>query len=203
MSFILQQTAEDNYFETEQITRESFWNLYKPVCDEHLVLHKIREHACYVRQLDLVAIMDNLVVGNIVSTKAFVELSNNQHIEVLCVGPISVHPSHQNKGVGSMLINESIKIAKNMGFPGMVLFGNPDYYKRFGFKNAESFSITTKDGLNFDAFMALEMFDHSLACVKGKFHESSVYTVDTDELLEFDKQFPVKEKKVTDTQLSI
>lgn len=51
---------------------------------------------------------------------------------------------------------------KEANYPAIILFGNPGYYKRFGFVNAEKFRITTKDYKNFDAFMALELFENSL-----------------------------------------
>ena len=69
---------------------------------------------------------------------------------------------------------------EELGFNGMILFGNPNYYPRFGFKNAEEFNITTKEGMNFDPFMALELRDKGLSAVHGKFF--------LDDSAEFDEQ---------------
>lgn len=85
----------------------------------------------------------------------------------------------------------------------MILFGNPDYYHRFGFRNAKEFDITTKDYQNFEPFMVLELFENALTQVKGKFIEDESFNVNEDELNEFEKQFPYKEKLVTDTQLKM
>jgi len=82
----------------------------------------------------------------------------------------------------------------------MILFGNPEYYHRFGFVNAEEHQITTKDNLNFEPFMALEIQDNSLANVNGRFFEDEAFLVDENELVEFEKQFPFKEKLVTETR---
>ncbi len=203
MNLLVKQINQNDFAITENITREAFWNVYKPGCSEHLVLNKLRKSQSYIKELDLVAMNNNQVVGHIISTKAKVVDSLNKEYEVLCVGPLSVLPDFQKKGIGGKLMKESIKIAKRLGFRGMILFGNPDYYHRFGFRNAKEFEITTKDYQNFEPFMALELFKNALIDVKGRFVEDESFNVDEDELIEFEKQFPYKEKLVTDTQLKM
>lgn len=203
MNLLIKQTSREDFSITENITREAFWNVYKPGCSEHLVLHNLRKSQSYIKELDLVAFYNNQIVGHIISTKAKVVDSLNKEYEVLCVGPLSVLPDFQKKGIGGKLMKESIKIAKRLGFRGMILFGNPDYYHRFGFKNAKEFGITTKDYQNFDPFMTLELFENSLIDVGGRFIEDESFNVNEDELNEFEKQFPYKEKQVTDTQLKM
>lgn len=129
-------------------------------------------------------------------------MQNNEH-EVLCVGPLSVLPEFQKKGIGSKLMNEAISESKNAGYCGMILFGYPEYYHRFGFKNAQEYGITTKDGENFEPFMALELLPKGFEDVTGKFFEDDVFVTQPDELIEFEKQFPHKEKLVTDTQFKL
>lgn len=203
MNLIIKQTSREDFSITENITREAFWNIYKPGCSEHLVLHNLRKSHSYIKELDLVAFYNNQIVGHIISTKAKVVDSLNKEYEVLCVGPLSVLPDFQKKGIGERLLKESIEIARRLGFSGMILFGNPDYYHRFGFKNAKEFEITTKDYQNFEPFMALELFENSLIDVRGRFIEDESFNVNEDKLNEFEKQFPYKEKQVTDTQLEM
>ncbi len=201
MKPLIQPANQKDFKITENITREAFWNIYKPGCDEHLVLNKLRNSKSYFGELDLVAIFENEIVGHIISTKAkVVDAQKNVH-EVLCLGPVSVIPNFQKNGIGSKLINESIKVATELGFSGIILFGNPEYYHRFGFKNAKKYGITTKDGQNFEPFMALELQEKSLKNISGKFFEDECFTTKEAELVEFEKQFPYKEKRVTDTQL--
>jgi len=200
METLIQVAAQKDFKITENITRETFWNLYKPGCNEHLVLNKLRNSKSYIRELDLIAVFENEIIGHIISTKAkVVDLLNNEH-EILCVGPITVLLDFQKNGIGSKLINESIKVAKKIGYPGMILFGNPEYYHRFGFVNAEKYRITTKDNQNFEPFMALEIQKKGLTNVNGKFFEDKSFSIDEDELIEFEMQFPYKEKTVTETQ---
>jgi predicted N-acetyltransferase YhbS len=201
MKILIERTTENDFFQTENITRESFWNLYKPGCDEHLVLHNIRKSKSYIGELDFVAVFENEIVGHIISTKAKIIDSQNNEYEILCVGPLSVSSVFRKRGIGSELLNESIKVAKKLDYKGMILFGNPDYYHRFGFRNAQEYNITTKDGHNFEPFMALELQTNGLANMKGKFFEDNAFVSQPNELIEFEKRFPYKEKLVTDTQL--
>jgi len=199
MEILIQSATQNDFCKTEIITREAFWNIYKPGCDEHLVLHKLRKSNSYIPELDLIAIYENEIIGHIISTKAKVSDSLNEH-EILCVGPIAILPDYQKNGIGSKLIKVSIKIAKDLGYKGMILFGNPEYYHRFGFVNAEKYCITTKENQNFEPFMVIEIQEKGLNNVKGKFFEDESFSIDEAELVEFEKQFPFKEKRVTDTQ---
>ena len=83
----------------------------------------------------------------------------------------------------------------------LYFFGDPEYYKRFGFINTKEYGIQTSSGENFDAFMTLELYNGSLKPVSGKFFASDSFEVTEEELENFEKKFPHKEKHVTDTQL--
>lgn len=194
MQIHIQQTKTEDFRITENITREAFWNLFQPGCDEHLLLHNLRKSNSYVPELDLVALNGNEMIGHLLITKAkVVDMQGVEH-QVLCVGPVSVLPELQMKGVGAKLLNESIAIAKALGYAAMILFGHPDYYHRFGFVNAQKYGITTKDGKNFEPFMALELYPNALQTVTGKFYEDNAFEVNQEQLVEFEKLFPHKEK---------
>ena len=195
MKFNIRKTHKNEFFITEFLTRETFWNLYNPGCSEHLILHNFRQSDAYIKELDLIISLNSEIIGHIISTKAKVIDETNNEYEVLHLGPVSIDTKYQNKGFGSHLINESIIKAREMKFNGMILFGNPDYYKRFGFKNAKEYGITTEDGLNFDPFMALELQENALSDVRGKFFIHKSAEITEQQLIEFEKLFPAKEKR--------
>jgi predicted N-acetyltransferase YhbS len=201
MDYEIRLETEHDYGETENITREAFWDVYKPGCDEHLVAHKLRSVEVFVKELDYVACHDTKIIGNIMYSKAKVVDANTNHFEVLCLGPVCVLPQYQGQGIGKSLIAESIKKAKELQYNGIFLMGNPAYYSKFGFVNAKAFDIQTSEGGNFDYFMGLELVESSLKGITGRFFEDEVFMVDTDELVEFEKKFPKRKKHVTDTQL--
>jgi predicted N-acetyltransferase YhbS len=200
---IIRPENKNDYREVENLTREAFWDLYKPGCDEHLIVHKMRDSSDFIQELDLVVVLNDRIVGNILYSRAKVVDDNNRKNEVIMFGPVSVLPSLQNKGIGSALIKQTIEMAKYMGYKAIFIFGNPAYYHRFGFENAAKFGITTPDGTNFEEFMGLELFKDSLKGISGKLYYSSLFEVSQADLEEFEKGFPFKEKHVTDTQLKM
>jgi len=136
MEVIFKKATEDDFKQTEELTREAFWDLYKPGCDEHLILHKIRKRECYLNELDIVAREFERIIGHIICTKAMVIDSLGIKHEVLCVGPFSILPELQRKGYGSKLMEHCIKRAGELGYSGMILFGNP-----FGVEISSSHTI--------------------------------------------------------------
>ncbi|MFZ5450597.1 MAG: GNAT family N-acetyltransferase [Thermodesulfobacteriota bacterium] len=201
MNISIRLEEPNDYRNVEYLTREAFWNVYKPGCDEHLLVHKIRKVPAFVKELSFVACEDDKIVGNIIYSKAKISNDENNEFEVLCMGPIGVLPSYQRQGIGSLLMNHSIDKAKQLGHKAVIIFGNPNYYHRFGFRNAEKYRIQTSWGENFEEFMALELGDGGLHGISGKFYEDRVFKIENDELEIFEKEFPPKEKRVTDTQL--
>jgi predicted N-acetyltransferase YhbS len=201
MPITIRPEKPEDYRETEVLTREAFWDVYKPGCDEHLVAHKLRKIPAFVEELDLVACEGERIVGNIMYTRARVLGPEGEVNEVLCLGPVSVLPDRQGKGIGGRLIRESLARATELGFNGVFLMGNPAYYSRFGFRKAEEFGVLASDGKSHDYFMGQELAPGRLKGVSGSFFEDEGFHVDAGELEEFEKLFPHKEKHVTPTQL--
>lgn len=195
MNINIRKVKKSEYKQTEYLTRETFWNLYQPGCSEHLILHNHRKSKDYVEELDLVLLQGTMIIGHIIAIRAEIVDHNGSTNEALLVGPVSIRQNQQSQGWGTQLINHLIVVAKEMGYSGMLLYGNPDYYRRFGFKNAGDFEITTEDGKNFDAFMALELSKASLNAIKGRFLMNKSIKYSKEELEEFDQKFPQKEKK--------
>lgn len=200
MNLKIRPENENDYTEVESLTREAFWDIYRPGCVEHLIAHKLRNSVSFIRELDFVAELDDRIVGNIMYSRSVVADSKDLEHEVITFGPISVLPAFQKKGIGSALIEHTKNLAAFIGYKAIIIFGNPDYYHRFGFKSAEAFGIATSDSANFDAFMAMELYAGALQGITGRFFEDPVFDVDTFEVEAFEKNFPYKEKHVTDTQ---
>lgn len=201
MNITLRLEEEKDFRAVENLTREAFWNVYRPGCNEHLIVHQLRSSWAFIKELDFVAELGGEIVGNIVYSKSIVVDDAGNKKEVIGFGPISVSPSCQRQGIGAKLINHTVKIAKDMGFKAIIIFGDPSYYHRFGFKNAEIFDIHTSEGENFEPFMVKELYAGSLQGITGRFFEDGAFHVSEEELELFDREFPTKEKKVTDTQL--
>lgn len=187
----LEQAAD--YRIVEEVTREAFWGFTSPACDEHFLAHKLRQSPSFMPQLDYVAEDDGQIVGNVMYTKAKIVSGGGFEYEVLTFGPLSVLPQYWNKGVGSALMRHTINIAKQLGYRAIVVYGHPDYYPRFGFSRAIDYGITTPDGKNFDALMAMPLYEGALDNLSGQFHEDHAFAMDADEVAAFDKTFLRKE----------
>jgi predicted N-acetyltransferase YhbS len=200
MNIEIREERDSDYQETENVTREAFWDMYKPGCVEHLLLHQLRRSKAFIPELDYVALDNGKIVGNIVYSRAVVK-NDDDESEVLCMGPLCVWPSYQGKGIGSLLLRTTIEKAKSLKYRAVIIFGNPDYYNKFGFSNAALYKIKTAQGDNFDAFMALELFDGGLGGINGRFCEDEAFEIKEEELEKFDSRFPYKEKHVREGQL--
>jgi predicted N-acetyltransferase YhbS len=193
MEPLLRNEEEKDFNIVENITREAFWNMYTPGCDEHLLLHNLRNSKDFVKELDFVAIYNNQIVGNIVYAKTKI-INADKEYTVLTFGPISVAPEYQRKGIGSKLVEHSKEIAKEMGYQAIIIYGDPAYYSRFGFQEAKNYNITDKNGAFSSALLVLELYQDALNDINGIFNEGDNYNINERELKEFDKGFVKKEK---------
>lgn len=159
-------------------------------CLEHYMVHMLREKDG-IKELDFVAELDEKIIGHIIFSHAYILQPDNSKINVLNFGPLSVHPDYQKKGVGAALLKYSIERARELGYGAILFFGRPEYYPRFGFVEAKEFGITTCDGDNFPAFMAMELKKGYLQNVTGKFFEAPIYDDDLnrDQAKKFDQEF--------------
>lgn len=184
-----------DYFAVECLVRNAFWDLMSPGCDEHLLAHKMRSSPLFVPQLDFIAEIDGKIVGNILYTGSWVEDGGGNRHEVLTFGPLSVLPEYQRQGIGSALLRRSLAEARSLGYRAVLIFGHPEYYPCFGFQEASAYSITTADGKNFAAFMALELYEGALNGISGRCFLDPVYEqLSPEEVEAFDKRFPPREK---------
>jgi len=128
---------------------------------------RLRAGENYVPELALVAEDGGNVVGHIMLTRTAV-VKDGGSFEALMLGPISVAAESRGKGIGSGLVKESFKAAKEMGFKAMVLVGDPEYYERFGFKQADSFGIGwLPENIPAENVMACELVKGALTSVSG------------------------------------
>ena len=191
VTFRLEEPSD--YRETENATREAFWNHFSPGCDEHYLLHIMRDRPAFLPELDVVAVDEGKIVGNVVCLKSFIEADDGNGYEMLSLGPISVLPAYQRHGIGGRLIEHTRTRARAMGFRAILLYGDPDYYSRQGFVPAETFGIRTADDMYAVALRVCELYENALCGTKGRYFEDAVYEVDKSAAAEFDKDFPPKE----------
>lgn len=203
-SIIIRTEKEKEYREVENLVRESFWNVYRPGCLEHYVLHQLRKDAAFVPELDFVMEANGQIIGQNMFMKAFIQADDGRKISIMTMGPICIVPDLKRKGYGKILLDYSLEKAKELGCGAICMEGNIDFYGKSGYRQASEFGIryhglTEEDDASF--FLCRELIPGYLDGITGEYAPPQGYYVDEQEAEAFDKTFYYKEKKKLPGQL--
>lgn len=187
----------EDYRKVENLIRESFWNVYRPGCLEHYVIHKLRDDEAFIPELDFVMELDGKLIGQNMFMKANIKADDGRDIPIMTMGPICITPELKRKGYGKILLDYSLEKAKDYGCKALCFEGNIDFYGKSGFTYASNFGIRYH-GLSEDEdasfFLCKELEEGYLDGITGEYATPQGYFVDENEAEEFDKSFPFKEK---------
>lgn len=194
-TLVIRREEESDFYKTEEMTLRAFWNKYHMGCNEHFLVHKLRDCEDYLPELSRVAAVGDEIAGAIFYSKAYLK-KEKEVKEILTFGPLCAAPEWQGCGVGGMLLEETLRLAKEAGYEGVVIFGEPDYYPLHGFRTCDRFGITTAEGKNSDAFMGIELVEGGLSGFGGRFYESEVFeNLPEEETEQFTKKFDAPAKR--------
>ncbi len=199
MKTIIRNEKKEDERIIEEITRKAFYNLYAPGCNEHYLVHLMRNHKDFIPELDFVIEVDGKVVGNIMYTRSKL-VSYEVELDILTFGPFSIHPEYQKKGYGSKLLSYSFEKANQMNFPAIIIYGSPMYYCKHGFVSSKKFNISNEND-KYPASLLVKVFDiEKIKDKNWKYIYSNIYNFSMDGFEEFDSTFEKLEKKWTYTQ---
>ena len=188
---------EADHRAVEELIRESFWNVYRPGCSEHYVIHVLRDDPAFVPELDFVMELDGRLIGQNMFMRTVIDADDGRTINVLTMGPICITPELKRKGYGKQLLDYSLEQAAAMGFGAVLFEGNIAFYGNCGFDYASRFGIRYHD-LPEDAdasfFLCKELIPGYLDGITGVYQTPQGYYVDDADVEEFDKSFPPKIK---------
>ncbi len=195
--YIIRSEKAEDYREVEYLVRESFWNVYRPGCSEHYVIHVLRKDPAFVKELDFVMEQSGRLIGQNMFMKTIIESDDGRMIPVLTMGPICIAPELKRKGCGKVLLDYSLGKAAELGFGAVLFEGNIGFYGKCGFTYAREFEIRYHD-LPEDAddsfFLCKELIPGYLDGITGVYQTPQGYYVDDVDVEKFDKLFPPKEK---------
>ena len=135
----------EDYREVENLTREAFWNVYRPGCLEHYVLNQYRKNTDFIPELDYVMELDGHIMGHVMFSRAELVLDNGEHVPSWTFGPISIHPDYKRMGYGLRLLNYALERARAMGVGFLCMEGNIEFYRHAGFELASKYGIHYHD----------------------------------------------------------
>ena len=188
---------QEDYREVESLIRESFWNVYRPGCYEHYVIHVLRNDPAFIRELDFVMEKDGKIIGQNMFMKTFIDSDDGRVIDVLTMGPICIAPELKRRGYGKLLLDHSLEKAAQLGYGAVLFEGNIAFYGKSGFDHSSRFGIRYHD-LPEDAdssfFLCRELIPGYLTGITGVYQTPQGYYVNDAEVEAFDRNFPPKLK---------
>ena len=195
--YIIRLERKEDRAKVEELAREAFWNVYRPGCLEHYVLHVMRNAEDFVQELAYVMEKNGEIIGQNVFVKANIKSDDGKIIPILTMGPICIAPAYKRQGYGKILLDYSLDKATEFGAGALCFEGNIDFYGKSGFTYASEFGIRyhgLPEGEDASFFLCKELIPGYLTGITGEYATPQVYFVDEAEAEDFDKRFPYKEK---------
>ena len=195
--YIIRLERKDDHAKVENLVREAFWNVYRPGCLEHYVLHQMRDAEDFVPELNFVLEKDGEIIGQNVFVKAKITADDGREIPIMTMGPICIAPQFKRQGYGKILLDYSLEKAAEFGAGALCFEGNIDFYGKSGFSFASEFGIRyhgLPEGEDASFFLCKELIPGYLDGITGEYATPQIYFVDEAEADVFDQRFPDKKK---------
>lgn len=202
--YIIRPEKADERREVENLVREAFWNVYRPGCLEHYVLHSLRTNPDFIPELDYILEKDGKIIGQNVFVKANVNADDGRNIPVAAMGPICIAPEYKRQGYGKILLDYTLERAREFGIKAVLFEGNIAFYGKSGFDYARKFGIRyhgLPDGADDSFFLCKELENGYFDGITGGYSTPECYFADENEAEKFDKTFPEKEKLKLESQI--
>ena len=195
--YTIRLEKKEEHRAVENLVRESFWNVYRPGCSEHYVIHVLRDDPAFVKELDFVMEKDGVLIGQNMFMRTVINADDGRTIPVLTMGPIGITPELKRHGYGKKLLDYSLEQAAAMGFGAVLFEGNIGFYGKSGFDYARNFGIRYHDlpeGADDSFFLCKELIPGYLTGITGVYQTPQGYYVDDKDVEAFDRDFPPKQK---------
>ena len=199
-SIAIRLEEEKDHRDVEQLVRESFWNVYRPGCYEHFVLHRLRSDPAFVPELDLVMEREGRIIGQNMFMRAVIRADDGREIPILTMGPICIAPELKRQGYGKRLLDASLERAAALGCGALCFEGNIGFYGKSGFTYASDFGIRyhgLPEGTDASFFLCRELIPGYLAGISGEYAPPAGYYCaerEPEAFARFDATFPPREK---------
>ena len=197
-NYSIRVEEERDYSTVEGLVREAFWNVYRPGCTEHYVLHHLRSGPDFIPELAFVMEADGKIIGQNVFVKAQITKNEVTAFPILTMGPICIANEYKRKGYGKILLDYSLEKAKALGYGAVCFEGNIDFYVKSGFDYASKFGIKyhgLPEGMAADFFLCKELKPGYLDGITGVYATPAAYFVakeNPEDFQKFEREFNLK-----------
>lgn len=196
-TLIIRNETPDDFRTVEHLVRESFWNVYRPGCLEHYVLHTLRNDPAFVKELSFVIEKDGEIIGQNMFMRAVISADDGKQIPIMTMGPICIANHFKRQGYGKKLLDFTVEKAAQLGCGALCFEGNIGFYGKSGFMYASEKGIRyhgQPEGADASFFLCKELIPGYLDGITGEYCPPQGYFVDESAAEEFDMLFPPKEK---------
>ena len=196
-NILIRNETPADHREVENLVRESFWNVYRPGCLEHYVLHVLRDDPAFVKELDFVMEKDGRIIGQNMFMRAFITADDGRQIPIMTMGPICIANNLKRQGYGKLLLDYSLEQAKKWGCGALCFEGNIGFYGKSGFGYGRDYGLRYRDlpeGADDSFFLCRELIDGYLDGITGVYGPPEGYFVSEEACEVFDRAFPPKVK---------
>ena len=138
---VIRLELPQDWREVENLTREAFWNVYRPGCTEHYVLNQFRSNPDFIPELDFVMEEEGRIIGQVMFSRAEIILDDGSLFPSWTFGPICILPEFQRKGYGLKLLRFALEQARSLGVGLLTMEGNLEFYRHAGFDLASKLKI--------------------------------------------------------------
>ena len=145
-----------------QLIKQAFESAEHSDGNEHILAAELRNGSSLIPQLSLVAELNNQIVGCVMFSKIHIN-----GYEEAALAPLAVLPEYQFQGIGSALVAQGHKIAKQLGYHYSIVLGDPQYYSRFGYVSASVYNIKAPFKADDKYFMALKLNEDKSNNIEG------------------------------------
>lgn len=193
----IRRETKADYRKVEELTRESFWNVYRPGCMEHYVLHCLRDDPAFVPELDFVMELDGEIIGQVIYVRSDILCDDGRKLPIMTFGPICIAPEYKRQGYGKRLLDYSMEKAREMGAGALAITGNILFYGKSGFVPAKTKGVRYSDDPDADYFLIKELTEGFLDGISGTYKDPQGYFVcenNPEEFERYEAAFPKKEK---------
>ena len=197
-NYSIRVEEERDYSTVESLVRQAFWNVYRPGCTEHYVLHHLRSNPDFIPELAFVMEADGKIIGQNVFVKAQITKEDGTAFPILTMGPICIANEYKRKGYGKFLLDYSLEKAKALGYGAVCFEGNIDFYGKSGFDYASKFGIKyagLPEGMAADFFLCKELQAGYLDVITGVYATPAAYFVaeeNPEDFEKFEREFNLK-----------
>lgn len=149
---------------------------YSDGTDIIALVEEIRDSKYYIPELSFVAELNDIIVGHFLFSKFPLSptkeggYDNGENSEIVMLAPVSVHADYFRQGIGTAMLKLGIEKVKELGYKGITVEGNYNFYNRVGFRTSSEYNIFPTSGYPMEeprCMMCQETYEGSLDGMHG------------------------------------